>query len=229
MRSFITGTGTGVGKTFVTRALTLALRRTGASVAALKPVETGCEGSEPRDARALALASGRPSLARAAGFYRAQAPLAPYAATLGGEAPPPPLAALVAAVRAAAGDTTDHLLIEGAGGPLVPYDAEHDLLDLALALELPLLLVAPDALGVLSHTLAAAHAVRARGANLQAIILNRMPAADASTASNARILRERLPDLTVYTFAPSADDDDTLVEAIIESGLVPTITDDTSR
>jgi len=81
---FVGGTGTGVGKTYVARALARALsREAGRAVAALKPLETGCD-PDPLDALALAGACGRPELAHHRGLYRVPPPLAPYAATLGG-------------------------------------------------------------------------------------------------------------------------------------------------
>lgn len=219
MRAFITGTGTGVGKTLVTRALTLALRRAGGDVAALKPAETGCT-TGPLDARLLADSCGRPELADAPGLYRASLPAAPYAATLAGEPPPPPLAALAASVDAAAGHTR-HLLVEGAGGPFVPYDREYDLLDLALRLDLPLLLVTEDRLGVLSHTLAAARAIAARGATLRAVVLNRFASVtDPSTDSNLHILRERLPGTPVCHFTPAGLTEASLVSAIRASQVL---------
>ncbi len=229
MRAFITATGTGAGKTVVSRALALALgRRPGARVVALKPIETGC-APEPADARALASACGRPELADAPGLYRARRPVAPYAATLAGEPPPPPLEALANAVRAASAGARD-VLVEGAGGPLVPYDREHDVLDLALALDLPLVLVAPDALGVLSHALAAVHSVVARGGEVRAIALNRTAGtADPSTESNLRILQERLPTIPICPFAPADLGTDALVRAVNESRLLELWSPDTNR
>src|SRR5699024_3213720 len=100
MRYFVTGTGTEVGKTVVTRALTLALTRRGESIAALKPIEPDCNPT-PVDAAALAQASGEPQLASAAGFYRAKRPVAPYTATLAGEESPPSVEALAESIRKA--------------------------------------------------------------------------------------------------------------------------------
>src|SRR5690606_7338606 len=95
---FISGTGTGVGKTWVTRGLARALVRDGVNAIAIKPIETGCQ-PEPADAVAIARACGRPELAHAPGLYRARRPLAPWAATLEGEAPAS-LAAIAEATRA---------------------------------------------------------------------------------------------------------------------------------
>ncbi len=216
-RLFVTATGTGCGKTVVTRALALALRRGGDTVAAVKPVETGCADGAA-DARELARACGRPELADAPGFHRGLLPVAPYAAALAGERPPPPLDDLASAVRAAIG-AADHVLVEGAGGPLVPYDARHDFTDLAAALALPVLVVAPDSLGVLSHTLAAVHAITSRGVAIAAVVLNRFGPGDPSRATNARILAERLHGVPVRVFAAASLDDDALADAAVAAGL----------
>ncbi|MCA9609267.1 MAG: dethiobiotin synthase [Myxococcales bacterium] len=187
MRLFVTGTGTDVGKTRLTLALTLALRARGLPVVALKPLETGCD-PEPADATALAAACDRPELAHLPGLYRARRPLAPFAATLEGE-PAPAWGPLVEAVQAHR--DAPNLLVEGAGGLLVPIDAERSIADLAVALEMPLAVVARDGLGVLSDTLATLECVRRRGLEVAAVILRRPAAPDGSTATNIDILRQR--------------------------------------
>ena len=210
---FISGTGTGVGKTWVTRGLARALVRQGDNVAALKPIETGCD-PEPADARAIARACGRPELASGAGLYRARPPLAPWAATLEGE-PPASLPSIVAATRALSG-SADIALIEGAGGLLVPLDATADMADLALALEAELVLVGEDRLGVLSHVLSAVAAAHARSLSVRAVILTRHSEADASRSTNARILKERLG-CPVVPFPSAPDDDEALADAASEA------------
>lgn len=192
---FVTGTGTGAGKTTIGCQLTRRLRDAGRDVVALKPIETGVDPSlGPADAIALAEACGRPELARDPRWYRARLPLSPYAAHLEGE-PEPDLAALAAAVRDVAG--TSFALVEGAGGLLVPLTREATIADLAAALGLPLLIVAPDRLGVLSDVLAAVGAARERGLRLAAVHLNRFGAPDPSVRTNLAILRERLAPLPV--------------------------------
>jgi dethiobiotin synthetase len=209
---FITGTGTGIGKTFVTRSLIGALRRRDRTVAALKPLETGCD-PDPDDALALAHACRQPDLARAPGLYRAPAPLAPYAATLAGHAAPPPISDLAQTIRHLRDHTRpDHLLVEGAGGLLVPITHESSVADLACALALPLVLVAPDGLGVLSHTLTAYECARARALPIAGVVLSRHTAdpSDRSSETNARILAERLDGTPVLTFPRCEDDDEAL-------------------
>lgn len=200
---FVSGTGTGVGKTWVTRGLARALARRGEHVLALKPIETGCEDG-PADARALARACGHPEIADDPAFYRARAALAPYAATLEGEAPPD-LPAIAARVRELAA-TTGMALVEGAGGLRTPIDDEHDLSDLADAIGAPLILVGRDELGVLSQMLAV------HRPSVALCVLTQIASPDASARTNARILAERLA-CPVLRFPCAPDDDDALADA----------------
>ncbi len=218
--AFISGTGTGVGKTFVTRGLAAALRSRGEHVAALKPIETGFGDPAQSDAHALAHACGHPELRDQPGFYRAPPPLAPWAATLEGHPACPPLASLVRDI-VAAGQGADTVLVEGAGGLFVPLDARHTTADLIHALGLSLVLVAPDQLGVLSHALTAFDCAERRGLRVLAFVLV-APADDVrdpSVATNRRILLERLP-VPVISFPRVRDDDTELAEAAVAGGLV---------
>ncbi len=216
---FVTGVGTGVGKTFVARALAAAARARGLRVVALKPLETGVAPTAA-DARALAGAADRPELADAPGLYRARAALAPWAATLEGE-PAPDLASVVASARALEGDA-DLSVIEGAGGLCVPIDAENDIAHLAVALGHPVLLVAPDALGVLSSVITAGHAARALSVELAAVVLVAQRAPDPSARTNARILRARI-EAPIIVFPHCDDDDAALARAAEASGLLDAV------
>jgi dethiobiotin synthetase len=222
---FISGASTGVGKTFVTRSLAAALTSQGRRVAAIKPVETGVKDVETSDATALARACGRPEVASDPGFYRGTLELAPYAATLEGEAAPPSIRTLVDAVhRAARG--SELALVEGAGGLLVPLDRHQTMADLAAALGLPVLIVAPNALGVLSTVLCAAESARQRSLELRAVVLvdPTDPDADPSMHTNARILDERLG-TPVFEFPRTPDSDEALANAAIMSGLLAALLD----
>lgn len=222
---FISGASTGVGKTFVTRALAAALRLQGRRVAAIKPVETGVLDLERSDAVALARACGRPEVANEAGFYRGRLPVAPYAATLEGEPPPASLRTLVDAVhRAARG--SELTLVEGAGGLLVPLDRHQTMADLSAALGLPMLIVAPNSLGVLSTVLSAAESARQRSLELRAVVLVDPAESDSdpSVRTNARILDERLG-TPVFEFPRTPDSDEALANAAITSGLLAALLD----
>lgn len=211
---FVSGTGTGIGKTWVTRGLARLATDAGIKVAALKPIETGV-GAHPEDALRIASAAKRPELAFAPNLVRRRLPVSPYAAQLAGE-PPIDLPALLRAIEAT-GAHSEFLLVEGAGGLFVPIDAALDVAALVSQLELPLLLVAPNRLGVLSDVIATTLAARSRG--LDPIALALTPCgADESTSSNAAILGERLH-LPVHTLEPSDDDDDALAACVQRAGL----------
>jgi len=218
---FITATGTGAGKTFLSRGLVRALVSRGARVAAIKPLETGCIDGAALDAIALARAAGRPELATAAGLYRARLAAAPYAATLAGEAPVPSTRALVRAISDACAGAS-HAVVEGAGGLLVPLDHARTTADLIRALRLPAVVVARAVLGALSHVLTLDQAARALDVPVAAVILSRHPTADVSRTSNAQILRERL-NVPVLILEPCADDDDALAAAVTTAGLLDLI------
>lgn len=217
---FITSTATASGKTFLTRGLARSLCRSGHRPLALKPLETGV-APDPLDALALARACGRSELAHAPGFARAELPLAPYAASLESGSPPPRVASLVLAIRALE-HTGDFLLVEGAGGLLVPIDAHDTMAELAVALELPLLVIAPDRLGVLSDVLTCVESARARKLTVLAVILaeHARVAADPSPRTNAHILAERLA-CPVRSLRATRDDDDALADAVDAASIPP--------
>lgn len=222
---FVSGTGTGIGKTFVARSIAAALHASGKRIAALKPIETGCIDGVARDSMALARASGRPELADLKGFYRSELPLSPYAAALESNTAPPSVRGLVDAVHLAARGS-ELSLVEGAGGLFVPIDAKDTVAELVAALGLPLLLVAPNALGVLSVALSTAECARTRGIELRAVVLVDQPRAsqDLSARTNARILDERLG-APVFEFPFTEDDDAALAAAASISGLMAAVLD----
>ncbi|MGD8316257.1 MAG: dethiobiotin synthase [Myxococcales bacterium] len=213
---FITATGTGVGKTWLSTALVAACLERGKRVVAIKPIETGV-APDPLDALALAHACGDASLATAPGLYRAEPPLSPYAIEkLGGPA--------VGSLRAMAhrarelGASADFVLVEGAGGVLVPLDRQHTMADLMSHLDLPAVVVASNALGVLSYTLSAVEALRKRNISVRAIVLNEVEPAnaeDSSRASNAAVLADCLPRVPIVR-APRVHSPDGLVPTALQ-------------
>jgi len=196
--AFITATGTGVGKTWLAAALATACVQRGKRVAAIKPIETGVD-PDPIDALELARACNQEGLAYAEGLYRAKEPLAPYAIEkLGGPAVGS-LRVLSKRVRELGADA-DYTIVEGVGGVLVPLDRDHTIADLAAQLDLQTVLVARNALGVLSYTLTAVEALRKRSVSVRAIVLNhvdRNQRDDLSRRSNADVLADYLPRLPI--------------------------------
>ena len=182
----VTGTDTGVGKTFVACALALGWRRAGRRVGVVKPVETGVEG-EPEDARRLADAADDRSPLDDVCPYRLRAPLAPaVAAALEGVAVD--LGRIAALIERRAREV-DVLIVEGAGGLLVPIVGASTYLDLAVHLRLPLLLVAANRLGTVNHCALTARVGASAGLRIHGFVLSQ-PAAqtDPSAASNAETI-----------------------------------------
>jgi len=180
---FVTGTDTGVGKTFVACALAAALRARGLRVGVMKPVETGVV-CEPEDALALRAAAGDPAPLDDVCPYRLRAPLAPaVAARLEGVTLD--VDRLVALARRRRREA-DLLLVEGAGGLLVPIAGRVTWAELASRLGLPLLIVAANRLGTVNHCALTARAAAAAGLSVRGFVLSRpAPEADESAATNA--------------------------------------------
>jgi dethiobiotin synthetase len=187
---FVTGTDTGVGKTFVACALATALRAAGRRVAVMKPVETGVTRG-PEDALRLAAAAGDPAPLDDVCPYRLRAPLAPsVAARLEGVAIDVERLVELILRRAA---TADVLLVEGAGGLLVPIAARTTWADVAARARLPVLIVAANRLGTINHCALTARAAAAAGLAVRGFVLSQTSAeADASAPTNA----EAIADLT---------------------------------
>jgi dethiobiotin synthetase len=180
---FVTGTDTGVGKTFVACALATALRARGRRVAVMKPVETGVAG-DPEDARRLAAAAADPAPLDDVCPYRLRAPLAPaVAARLEGVAIDVGRIVALLLRRAARADV---LLVEGAGGLLVPLAGRTTWVDVAARARLPVLIVAANRLGAINHCALTARVAAAAGLAVPGFVLSHPSAAsDPSAPTNA--------------------------------------------
>jgi len=188
MNLFLTGTDTGVGKTFVAALLTRALRAAGLGTLALKPLCCG----EREDVEILRAASGFVLTNDETNPVWLQAPAAPLvAANL--ENRILSLDALETWFRDLS-QKYPSLLVEGAGGWLVPITPEKTLADLAARLALPIVPVVSNRLGCLNHTLLTLESIRARGLHCPGIILNHLTApSDAATRATREILEQSLP------------------------------------
>ena len=193
----ITGTDTGVGKTFVGCGLAAALRRREVRVAPFKPAETGCEVDPesaallPADARLLRKAAQTGALLETICPYRFQTPVAPWVASEMEGIPIDP-GRLQRCYHELA-STHDMVLVETAGGILVPLAEKFHYADLARVLDLPVLLVAGSKLGVINHTLLTLEYLEAAGLPVVACVLNHVqPETDAAISSNEKALRRLL-------------------------------------
>jgi len=183
---FVTGTDTGVGKTFVAVALLRAVVASGQRAAAMKPVSAGIAAGATVNADVDALVrAGNVDVALADRNPFAFAPaIAPHlaAAQSGVHID----LAVIEAAYARIAARSDVVVVEGAGGVRVPLDTRHDMLDIAATLRLPVLLVVGMRVGCLNHALLSAAAIHARGLELSGWIANcidpAMPALDAHVA-----------------------------------------------
>jgi dethiobiotin synthetase len=170
---FVTGTGTDVGKTFLSAALIRYWRADGLSAAAFKPVVSGFDpaSATTSDPGALLAALGRPITdIETISPWRFAAPLSPdMAAAREGRALD--FDAIVEFSRRVA-SSADRVLIEGVGGIMVPLDDRHTVLDWMSALRLPMLLVAGSYLGAISHTLTALRVLAQRNLTVAAVAVS---------------------------------------------------------
>ena len=191
---FITGTGTGVGKTYVACLIAESMVRAGLRVGVYKPVASGCrfvEGAtRSDDALALWKAAGEPGALPDVCPQAFLASLAPHlAARAENKAVDPKL--LIAGARLWEG-RCDVLLVEGAGGLMSPVTDDLYVADLAAELRYPLVVVSPNVLGTINATLQTliTAATFREGLDVAGVVLNDISDTDgdASAASNRREL-----------------------------------------
>jgi dethiobiotin synthetase len=199
MRILITGTGAGVGKTWVGQALAQALRSGGKQVVAVKPVETGCSGApgDREDGVLLARATGQSQPTHA--IFRLPEEVPP---TLSSDRSGITIDfdALVLRIERY-GENAEFLLIEGIGGLLAPVTWEWNMVDVARALGACALVVAVDRLGTINHTLLTLSALELAGVPCAGVVLTTPEAADQSTGTNAAAIA-RLSGLDRVVAAP---------------------------
>lgn len=187
---FVTGTDTNIGKTYVACLLARLWREEGMRVGVLKPFESGAGG----DAAKLRRAAGLKLPLSAVRPFAFKRPLAPAVAARYDRIKPSFEPALQAFT--AMGQGRQGVLVEGAGGLLVPLTASQCNADLARAMKLPLLVVARPGLGTINHTLLTLEAARARGLLVVAVLLNgKIKRGDASWRNNPAEIRRlgRIP------------------------------------
>ncbi|MEU5991007.1 dethiobiotin synthase [Spirillospora sp. NPDC047418] len=182
----ITGTCTGVGKTVVTAALATVAAARGASVAVVKPGQTGVRDGEPGDLDEVRRLAGTGGLHE---FARFPDPLSPAAAARRAGLPPVRLPEAAERVRDLAGGH-DLVLVEGAGGLLVRYDDEGSTIaDLARWLGAAAVVVTRPDLGTLNHTALTLEAMAHRGVQLAGVVIGAWPDdPDLAMRSNIRDL-----------------------------------------
>jgi dethiobiotin synthetase len=176
---FMTATGTGVGKTHVTTRWISDLQAAGKPVMALKPIISGwqtenlADNDTARILNVLGLPFETETIERISP-WRFKAPLSPDMAALqeGRDLDFDALILFCQKSIIAAKENNHTLLIEGVGGAFVPLGKKNLVVDWIQALQLPVILVAANYLGSLSHTLSTVYALESRKIKIQKIILN---------------------------------------------------------
>ena len=211
---FVTGTDTGVGKTYLCAAILAAARRAGVPIRPLKPVLTGTEevGVE-QDHQLLGRLAGLPPDAVAP--FAFPFPASPHlASALAGR----PLEAqkVVGTVRAeleAAWGRGETVIVEGVGGVIVPLADRYTVLDLVAELGLPALVVARSTLGTINHTALTVRALEGAGVEVVGVVLNRFPKDPGPIEADNKKTVEALLSVAVHTFPDVAAEPQPLAEA----------------
>lgn len=204
---FITATDTEVGKTVIAGAICEWFRRRGGRVAALKPVASGCvhrrEGLVSEDAKFLAHCGDVPFPLDVICPNRYAEPLSPnVAAERAGVAMDWHAVQRSMDTMAA---TSDVMVVEGAGGVMTPLDAKHTMLDLAVWLNAPAIVVARPGLGTLNHTTLTVNAMRAAGVRVGGVVVNRYPAERAGVAEETNLRQfEKWTKVPLLAIVPDA-------------------------
>ncbi|WP_334108361.1 dethiobiotin synthase [Methylobacillus sp.] len=192
---FVTGTDTGVGKTFISSLLVRQFARRGLRSVGMKPVASGCERVDGR-----LVSEDAAQLLAASNVELSIDDINPYAFE-------PAIAPHIAAQQAGMRIDLDHIqtvfkrlqaqvdvvIVEGAGGFYVPLDEQHDMADLAVKLGFPVILVVGMRLGCINHALLTAEAIRQRGLTLAGWVANQVDPGMAMLEENLQTLRQRMP------------------------------------
>jgi dethiobiotin synthetase len=202
---FVTGTGTGVGKTLVSCALLHAFALCGKTAVGMKPIASGSGDGRGTDLELLAAASTVTAPSELLNPYALIQPIAPHIA-----AQQAGIEIDVATIHKSwlkLKTIADVVIVEGIGGFLVPLNDHQDGGDMARALGLPVVLVVGMQLGCLNHALLTARVVRAAGLVLAGWVANRIDPQMAAFDENVLALEQRLdcPLLAVLPFEPTAD------------------------
>ena len=196
---FITGTGTGVGKTVVTAALTWQLKQNGQNAMAIKPVISGFEEGGYNDTTMLAKCMGLgtgPNTFDRISPWRFKAPLAPNIAA-DREGKKIPIKKLVSFCNKTIREN-ENTLIEGIGGTHVPLAKGVLVIDWIKALKIPVLVVTGSYLGALSHTLITLQALKAEKIPVAGVVVSESLDEPMSLAETVTALWEQTPEVRIF-------------------------------
>ena len=180
---FITGTDTGVGKTLVAGGIASVLRQQGLKVGVFKPIASGCRDEGvliSDDTEFLAICADADYSLSVISPVTYKTPAAPVTCVqIEGRAID--YEAIVTAYKYLC-DNTDVVIVEGIGGAMVPIDAEHTVLDLAVEFNLPTVIIARPNLGTINHSLLTIAAVRNAGLPVAGLVISGYNAFEADIA-----------------------------------------------
>ncbi len=192
---FVTATGTGVGKTLITAALTHQLRKGGKKVITLKPVISGFDGGDiaGSDTGILLQAQGLPLSQTHIDLISPWRFAAPLSADMAAkdEGKEIDFSSLVTFCKTQ--KDSDRLLIEGVGGVMSPLTQTHTVIDWMMALQFPVILVTGSYLGSISHTLTAYNIIVARKLKVVAVIISESEESPVSAERTKNTLQNFLP------------------------------------
>jgi dethiobiotin synthetase len=199
---FVTGTDTGVGKTFVVSRIVAALRKQGVDAVGMKPICCG----DRADAEALHRASESSASINDINPIWLRTPAAPYtAAMIEGRTID---LALIHESFDRLCSSHQRVIVEGVGGWRVPIARDYFVSDLARDFALPVIVMVANRLGAINHTLLTVDSIRASGLVCAGIILNQLApeSAEVATATNRGIIEEvvQIPILAEVQFTPLA-------------------------
>ena len=209
---FVTATDTEVGKTVLAAAICAALAARGERVAAFKPVVTGVDEEPdvwPRDHELLARVATVRQLPQDVAPLEFGPPVSPHLAAEMAGRPIEPHELAAAAQRA--GESADALVAEGVGGLLVPLTPGYLVRDLAVELNLPVVIAARTGLGTINHTLLTIEAARAVGLDVAAVVMTPWPGEPDEMVRSNRDTIERFGAVSVVGLPPTTPE--TLAEA----------------
>jgi dethiobiotin synthetase len=215
---FITGTDTGVGKSIASAAIAMLLRHKGHTVGVMKPVTSGCVERDGKliseDAELLCFAAGV-ELTSDCAPYLLKAPLAPS------------IAASKEGIRIdfqvikdaylKLAESCEFIIVEGAGGLMVPVAGGLLMSDLAAHLGLPIAVIARPGLGTVNHTLLTTFSGRNLGLEVRGVIVNRFPELPDQAEESAPHLIASLSGSQLLGIFPEVegDDDRRVVEGVV--------------
>jgi len=192
---FITGTDTDVGKTVAALKLISAFQQKGHTVAAMKPVSAGCEktkdGLRNNDAVQLIQQSCIQLPYDTVNPYAFEPAIAPHIAATEKNMEMD-IDTIVQAYRKIARQA-DIVIVEGAGGWLVPFNATHTMADIATVLKLDIILVAGIKLGCISHTLLTVQSIMQQNQNLAGWVSNHIQPNTLRIEKTEETLRNKVP------------------------------------